>query len=174
MMESVRARLEMLPPEDSFESFFLNSYPRIFGLLFRMTGNRMEAEDIAQEVFRKFWQNPPADSSNHSGWVYRVAIRLGYNALRSSKRRAHYEQQAELSVVSEENANAAVEREEVRKVLRQISDRSAQILMLHHSGFSYKEIAEALQISPNSVGTLLARAEKEFEQKWEAQKNASR
>ena len=172
-MERMSTQLEMLPPEDSFESLFLNNYQRVFRLLYRMTGNRMEAEDLAQEVFRKLWQTPPADFSNHAGWLYRVAIRLGYNALRSSKRRTHYEQQVQLNVVSEENANTAIEREEVRRVLRQISERSAQLLMLHHSGFSYKEIAEALQISPNSVGTILARAEKEFEQKWEAQ-NASR
>ena len=172
-MERMSTQLEMLPPEDSFESLFLNNYQRVFRLLYRMTGNRMEAEDLAQEVFRKLWQTPPADFSKQAGWLYRVAIRLGYNALRSSKRRTHYEQQVQLNVVSEENANTAIEREEVRRVLRQISERSAQLLMLHHSGFSYKEIAEALQISPNSVGTILARAEKEFEQKWEAQ-NASR
>jgi RNA polymerase sigma factor (sigma-70 family) len=164
----------MLPMEDSFESVFLSNYPRVFRLLFRMTGNRMEAEDLAQEVFRKLWETPPADLSNKTGWLYRVATRVGYNALRSSRRRAHYEQQVQLSIVSGENENAAIEREEVRNVLRQISERGAQLLMLHHSGFSYKEIAEALQISPNSVGTFLSRAEKEFEQKWEARANASR
>jgi RNA polymerase sigma-70 factor, ECF subfamily len=37
------------------------------------------------------------------------------------------------------------------------------VLLLRYSGLSYAEIAEALDVSPTSVGTLLARAEQEFE-----------
>jgi RNA polymerase sigma-70 factor (ECF subfamily) len=174
VMERISTGFEMLPASESFESVFSNNYSRIFGLLFRMTGSRMEAEDLTQEVFWKLWKTPPANPSNQVGWLYRVAIRLGYNALRSMRRRVYYERRASLGVQSETNADAAIECEGVRQILRLISQRSAQLLMLHHSGFSYKEIAEALQISPNSIGTLLIRAEKEFEQKWEAHTNASK
>jgi RNA polymerase sigma-70 factor (ECF subfamily) len=41
--------------------------------------------------------------------------------------------------------------------------REAQLLILRHSGLAYKEIAAALGVAPGSIGTLLARAEKEFE-----------
>jgi RNA polymerase sigma-70 factor (ECF subfamily) len=44
--------------------------------------------------------------------------------------------------------------------------RSAQLLILRHSGLSYAEIASAIEVSPNSVGTLLARAEREFEEQY--------
>ena len=37
------------------------------------------------------------------------------------------------------------------------------MLILRHSGLSYKEIAATLGLAPGSVGALLARAEKEFE-----------
>ena len=40
--------------------------------------------------------------------------------------------------------------------------RQAQLLILRHSGLSYQEIAETLNVAPTSVGTLLVRAEKEF------------
>jgi RNA polymerase sigma-70 factor (ECF subfamily) len=55
----------------------------------------------------------------------------------------------------------------VRTSLASIKPRSAKLLILRHSGFSYAEIADALQISPGSVGTLLARAEREFKKKFE-------
>ena len=38
--------------------------------------------------------------------------------------------------------------------------------MLRHLGLSYAEIAEALDLSPSSIGQLLARAEREFEQRY--------
>jgi RNA polymerase sigma-70 factor (ECF subfamily) len=44
--------------------------------------------------------------------------------------------------------------------------RSAMLLLLRQSGLSYREIASALEIAPGSVGTLLARAEKEFRKKY--------
>jgi RNA polymerase sigma-70 factor (ECF subfamily) len=46
--------------------------------------------------------------------------------------------------------------------------REAQLLVLHHAGLTYKEIAAALEVAPGSVGTLLARAEAEFERRWQA------
>jgi RNA polymerase sigma-70 factor (ECF subfamily) len=51
-------------------------------------------------------------------------------------------------------------------VLRQMKERDAQLLILRHSGLSYREIAAALDVAPGSVGTLLARAEAEFEQRY--------
>ena len=41
--------------------------------------------------------------------------------------------------------------------------RRAQLLILRFSGFKYKDIAEALGLSPTSIGPLLLRAEREFE-----------
>ena len=50
----------------------------------------------------------------------------------------------------------------VRAVLSAMDDRQARLLLLRHAGFSYQEIAAALEINPASVGTLLARAEQAF------------
>jgi RNA polymerase sigma-70 factor (ECF subfamily) len=51
-------------------------------------------------------------------------------------------------------------------VLRELPARDAQLLILRHSGFAYKEIAAALGVAPGSIGTLLARAEAAFERQW--------
>jgi len=48
-------------------------------------------------------------------------------------------------------------------VLSNMSERDTQLLILRHSGMAYKEIAAALKVAPTSVGTLLTRAEAEFE-----------
>ena len=154
---------------DPFESFFEQNYGKIYGLLYRLTGEKMEAEDLTIEAFVRYFTDPPADLKQSPGWIYRVATRLGLNALRSNKRRTHYESRAGLYIAgSPADPSQELERERqrsrVREVLRKMEQRDAQILILYHSGCSYKEIAAAIEVAATSIGTLVARAQKRFEQ----------
>jgi len=165
---------------DEFRSVFFQHYARVYAVLFRLVGDRAGAEDLTLETFCKLWQQPPARADNLGGWLYRVATRLGYNALRDAKRRAHYEQVAGRDALERADlpdpaheAERADERAQVREVLSRMSERDAQLLILRHSGLAYKEIANVLGFSPNSVGTLLTRAEGEFERLWDRRHNAS-
>jgi RNA polymerase sigma-70 factor (ECF subfamily) len=54
----------------------------------------------------------------------------------------------------------------VRAVLADLKPAQAQILILRHSGFSYKELAEILDVARGSVGTMLARAEADFQERY--------
>jgi RNA polymerase sigma-70 factor (ECF subfamily) len=155
-----------------FEAVFQQHWPRLVALLFRLTGDRHEAEDLALEVFWRLHRTPSLrdGSQDPGGWLYRVATRLGYNALRSHKRRGHYEQAAAAQAAStstqpppEVQLEQRQERERVRSVLARMRPRSAQLLILRYSGFTYAEMAAATGTASGSVGTLLARAEKEFE-----------
>ncbi len=47
-----------------------------------------------------------------------------------------------------------------------MAERARACLILRHSGMSYAEIAAALGVSPGSVGTILARAERDFQRRW--------
>jgi DNA-directed RNA polymerase specialized sigma24 family protein len=49
-----------------------------------------------------------------------------------------------------------------------MAPRQAQLLVLRHTGLAYKDIAAALGVSTNSIGALLARAEREFERRYRA------
>jgi RNA polymerase sigma-70 factor (ECF subfamily) len=40
--------------------------------------------------------------------------------------------------------------------------RDQHLLLLHHGGASYREIAQALDVAPGSVGSLLTRAHRRF------------
>lgn len=153
-----------------FEETFAEHYHRVYGVLVRLVGDRAEAEDLAVETFWRLWERAPTRWDNLGGWLYRVAMRLGYNALRASRRRAQYEQNAGRLVLEQsappdpaQAAEQAEERNRVRTILAQMPPRSAQLLVLRHSGLSYQEVAAALGVAPGSVGTLLARAEAEFE-----------
>jgi RNA polymerase sigma-70 factor (ECF subfamily) len=152
----------------AFELLFQEHWPRVYALLYRLVGDRAEAEDLALEAFWRLYRRPP-EASRLGGWLYRVASNLGFNALRARSRRIHYEEQAGFEIL--ENGphwDPAVElerlqeREIVRAILAQMKPRAAHLLILRHSGLSYAELAEALDVAPGSIGTLLARAEAEF------------
>ena len=55
------------------------------------------------------------------------------------------------------------DRARARAALESMSPRDREILLMRYSGFSYREIAEAVGVATTSVGTLLARAERRFE-----------
>ncbi len=156
--------------EAEFDRCFLENYARIAAVAFRLTSDPDEAEDLASETFGKLWQEPPRRNENLAGWVYRVVTNLGYNRLRSARRRAAYELQAgryewqdQSGSAPEAEAMRGQERQQVRAILKQMPRRDVQILVLRSSGLSYKEIAESLKITPSSIGTLIARAERKFE-----------
>ena len=159
--------------EAEFEATFSEHYTRVYGVLFRLLGDRAQAEDLTVEAFWRLWERAPQARENLGGWLYRVAMRLGYNALRAARRRERYELQAgreALELNTSPEPSRAVEqrqeRQQVRAVLGDMKERDAQLLVLRHSGFSYREIADTLGVAPGSVGTLLARAETEFEKRY--------
>ncbi len=152
--------------ERDFDALFLAHYDRVYGILFRLLGSRAEAEDAAQEVFLRLYQQPPAQTKNVAGWLYRVATNIGHNTIRSRKRRWSWQRW----LVSTEQApapDALLESEEsraaVRDALAQLKPQQAQLLLLRHMGMSYAEIAESLKLNPNSVGKLLSRASRAFQ-----------
>ena len=63
---------------------------------------------------------------------------------------------------------------EVREALAKLKVEKAQLLLLRHSGLSYREIADALQLGVNSVGQQLARAEAEFSALYQRQQRQNR
>lgn len=156
--------------EQSFEQLFERHYDLVYGVLFRLTGTRAEAEDLAQDVFLKLYRQPIRHASNVAGWLYRVAVNTGYNALRANQRRYWREQATALDQPKPDSPESLAarreEQQQVRAALAKLKPRSAKLLILRESGFSYDELAGMIGVSPTSVGTLLARARKQFEEAY--------
>ena len=154
-----------------FEKQFQDHYGGVYRLLFNIVGDRQEAEDLAQETFLRLYRHrfPANREHNVRAWLYRVATNLAYNAVRGRGRRERRQQADIPPIAIQDPADAALqtaERESVRQVLAQLPQRDQQLLLLRHAGLSYRELAETLDIKPGSVGTLLARAHKTFEQAY--------
>lgn len=160
-----------------FEALFLEHWARVYRVLYRLLGDPAEAEDLALETFFRLYQRyPPREKGfNFGGWLYRVATNLGLHSIRSWKRRERYEMAAgkyALDETPEDHPAEILEKEDerhlVRLALAQMNERQSQLLIMRHSGMSYKDIAKALRLAPTSVGPLLVRAEREFEKRYRA------
>ncbi len=156
--------------EPAFEAVFLEYYPRVFAVLYRMLGDRARAEELASDTFVKLSQQPAGKLDNVGGWLFRTATRLGIDWLRAARRRKHYEQQAADWAASVPDPLGEVLREErcraVRAALARLKPAQAQLLMLRSSGCSYRELSHALGIRYESVGRMLMRAEAAFEKAY--------
>ena len=159
------------------ELLFREHYPRVVGMLARLTGDRGHAEEIAADVFHKLSQRPALlhPDADVTPWIYRVATNAGLDALRTNARRRKREEAAGENGIHPVAAPDALEsllaeekRARVRDVLGSLKPRDAQLLLLRSSGLAYRELAGALGIEPNSVGVMLARAEAEFERRFRA------
>ena len=153
-----------------FEELFQSHWNRVCLVTYRLVGDWAEAEDLALEAFLQLYRRPPQQLDNLGGWLYRVATNLGLNALRAGKRRQGYEERAGVIMLENDapgdpaqEAERIQEQEQVRLALARMQPREAQLLVLRHSGLSYAELAEALDLNPASIGTLLVRAERAFE-----------
>ncbi len=130
-------------------------------LLVRRTGDRDRAEDLAQEVFVRALETPPA---NPRPWLFAVALNLARDEGRRAARQGRKLEllRSEAAGGAAPGPDVALEREEraaaVRAALELLAERDRAALLLKAEGFSYAEIATALGLSPDSVGTTLARA----------------
>lgn len=162
--------------EAAFEEIFRRYYATVYTVLLRITGSPEEAEDLAQEVFLRLYERPLAADAgdNIGGWLYRVASNSGFNAVRSRRRLRHRllrwarlerpVAKSASSVASEVERSA--DAEAVRQTLAKLSERDRTALVLRHSGVSYAEIAEALGVKTNAVGTILVRAERALRKRY--------
>jgi RNA polymerase sigma-70 factor (ECF subfamily) len=147
--------------------------PRVFGLLFRLSGSRDAAEDLVQETFLRVVRTigEYEEAGKFEAWLFRIAANLARDLSRRGKRRGVT---VALEGGSRDGEPGAIDvadagRDEPPGRLMQVEagtrlnaclDRLPQvdreiILLRHFSELSFKEIAAMLNIP---LGTALARA----------------
>ena len=155
-----------LGDEEAFREVVYYYSPKLISFLFSITKTMHTAEEIMQEVFLRLWQNREnVEADNLGGWLYRVASNLAYSYLKrealngrllsSLKKKRQGNQFSEI----DEQMDYKECNELIYKALNQLPDQQRKVYQLSlQEGMSRKEVAEVLNISPNTVRNHLTRA----------------
>ena len=146
---------------------------RLFGLLYRLTGSRHDAEDLLQEVFLRVVRT--LEGYKHEGrfeaWLYRIAVNLVRDHVRRQKRHRTVPEYAGGSQVDgserlaghpasepppDQRLDAAEQADRLQKALQQLSAPEREVIMLRH--FSDMSFGQIAQVMDTPLGTALARA----------------
>lgn len=137
---------------------------RVFGLAYGILGDRAAADDVAQEVFVKLWQNMGGydGSARLSTWIYAITRNTAISALRKRSR---------LVSLSEPDMSAAVDAIESREPTDEAADRQLWrhvdalparqrqvVVLFYQDDRSVEEVADMLGMPVNTVKTHLHRA----------------
>jgi RNA polymerase sigma-70 factor (ECF subfamily) len=160
--EEVDVYLESAP---SFEEFYRAKYRRLFTALCLVTGDRHEAEEVAQEAFVRVFErwDHVGLLDDPTGYVFRVSM----NVFRGRYRRASLGLRRALSLAPAATDNlAGVETHDavVRLLLALEPKQRAAVLLTAILDYSTEEAGRMLGLRASSVRSLTTRARARMKQ----------
>ena len=165
-MESEPVMTLAEPEADTVESRVLALYRehgrRLYGYALGLVGNRADAEDVVQDAFLRLGQHlaKKGGDENLRGWLYRVATNLCRDRQRG--RKCHAEAPPERAGPTPTTLDAIA----IERVLGRLKPRDRELVLLRGEGLSYAEIAASTETKASSIGTLLARALRQFAEEY--------
>jgi RNA polymerase sigma factor (sigma-70 family) len=162
--------------EGAFEQLVEEYQHSVLNMAYRYTGDRLEAEDISQEVFAIVWRciKKFRQESKFSTWLYRIVV----NQCLQHKRNKHNRDFVSFDEITEEGKSPKVlkemennfehnqKKEILRKAIDELPERQKVALILSKfENKSYKEISNIIGISLSSIESLIFRARENLEKK---------
>jgi RNA polymerase sigma-70 factor (ECF subfamily) len=132
----------------------------MYNIAIRITGNRMDAEDVLQEsfvtVFERLGELQSLDS--FSAWLKRIVLNNSISCIR--KRKIVFEDLDAVSVNDDdEEFDMNVDPAVVHNAIKELPDGSRSVLVLHAmEGYKHREIADMLSISESTSKSQYKRA----------------
>lgn len=137
----------------------------VLGVVRAVLRDHAQSEEVAQEVLVEVWRTAPRyrpDRGTAVNWILTLAHRRAVDRVRSvDAAMARDHKAALLDKVPEydevaEHVEARLEREQVRRCLRTLTELQRQsVTLAYYRGLTYREVAEALDLPLGTVKTRL-------------------
>jgi RNA polymerase sigma-70 factor (ECF subfamily) len=174
--------------ESRFEAEAMPYLDGMYAAAYRLTRNAADAEDLIQETFlrayRGFHQFEPG--TNLKAWLYRILMNTFINMYRKKQREPQTisEDEVEDWYLYSKIVGGGAEPSAEAQVLEKLPDEDVQealmslpeqfrtaVLLADVEGFSYKEIADIMDVPIGTVMSRLHRGRKALEKRlWEVVK----
>ncbi len=147
----------------------------IHNLALRLLRDPMEAENVAQETFLRVILSLGRMRLDlpFKPYLFRIAVNLCYDILRMKKPLLFSESDSVDEIVEDvPEILDRIEKDELQSRLRSVIETlppryRAVVVLRYNEGFSYEEIAQALNLPLNTVRTHLRRAKEQLKSKLE-------
>ncbi|HET7235789.1 MAG TPA: sigma-70 family RNA polymerase sigma factor [Actinomycetota bacterium] len=140
-----------------FTDFFRTEYGTLLRAMYLLTGDRYEAEELAQDAFVKACErwDRVGRMGNPTGYVYRTAV----NAHRSALRRIRSSARRALTPQASDPISESDDRDRLRRALATLpANQREAIVLVEWLGLSDVEAGRVLRISPGAVRVRISRA----------------
>jgi RNA polymerase sigma-70 factor (ECF subfamily) len=159
---------------EDFTNDAMQYAPQLFATALRMTRNKADAEDLVQETFLKGWRafDSYQQGTNLRAWLFRIMTNTFINKYNSQQRRPQETEldeveelflfrrmgafdQSKMSQSAEDQMLELFTDDEVKNAIESLPETfRIPVLLSDLEGFSYKEIAEMLEVP---IGTVMSR-----------------
>jgi RNA polymerase sigma-70 factor (ECF subfamily) len=155
----------------AYKKIILKYQSQIAATVIGMLGNTMDAEDVGQEVFIRFFRSLGKFRGESSIGTYltRIAINLSINELKRRRRRKWFfiePKEYDIENLTGENEKLdSDEKEFVNRAIQRLDNKFRSVVVLRLiDGYSTKETAEILKIPHGTVLSRLARAQEKLKE----------
>ena len=164
----------------AFDQLVVKYTPRLYGLVYNMTSNHEDTNDLLQDVFSKAYKAIRGfrGKSSFYTWIHSIAVNMTLNFLKKRGRRFHLslddvdasvqndkeflEVTASSSPVRE--ADLAELQKRLNEAMMKLSDEHrAVVTMFHIQGMPHAEISKILRVSEGTVRSRLFYANRQLQ-----------
>ena len=153
---------------DAFRQLFDLYADRLHAAVYNYTKSRFIAEELVQEVFIRLWDHRTQlkEIQDPTAYLYRMIFNhINTYLKRTANERRIIEKAGDWMTAGQDGTRQQLEANEMHRIINAAIDRlPPQKKIIYHlsreKGLSYQQIAEQLQLSPNTVKNHLVEAMK--------------
>jgi RNA polymerase sigma factor (sigma-70 family) len=164
----------------AFDELVVKYTPRLYGLIYNMTSNHEDTNDLLQDVFSKAYKAIRGfrGKSSFYTWIHSIAVNMTLNFLKKRSRRFHLslddvdssiqndKEFLELTATSSpvRAADLSELQRRLNEAMMKLSDEHrAVVTMFHIQGMPHAEISKILNVSEGTVRSRLFYANRQLQ-----------